>query len=491
MYKMVLMSKYSFFVILSLCLACFSACNQTESQKDSSSKVETLLQESSAHISNQRYDDAMAKALEALEISNREGSDISKVKALTTIVGIDILTSRDADAWEKALEAESIARENGFTKELSAILISKAKLCSYAEISPETGRNDEGLTYAMEALELSESADAVEEQCEACYVIASLYINKNRWSNPIDMAIYRMAGEYLDRGQALADTYDLPRLRRNGIMFRSRWFQQGNRNEEAIEYFTQVLSSLKESDHLTSASLYDRLVRLYVRTGKTEEALEAHDLYVYRMQEYLKQSNAELLQEMETRFEVQDKERTIERHRLELTIMVFALLLAIAIAVIIMGHLRRARQRADEFKRLCDSKEQIIEFLAKDLKNPANEYASSLKELSSHVGGLSAQQIREHCMKIADNAAGMNRDVAEYVSSILIERSRIISDIGLTKREIQIIKLSAEGLTAAEIASRTFLSVHTVNTHRQRIYAKMDVKNVSDMLRKAQSLGII
>jgi len=47
------------------------------------------------------------------------------------------------------------------------------------------------------------------------------------------------------------------------------------------------------------------------------------------------------------------------------------------------------------------------------------------------------------------------------------------------------------GPSAAEIAERTFLSVHTVNTHRQRIYSKMEVKNVSDMLRKAQDLGII
>ena len=34
-------------------------------------------------------------------------------------------------------------------------------------------------------------------------------------------------------------------------------------------------------------------------------------------------------------------------------------------------------------------------------------------------------------------------------------------------------------------------SVHTVNTHRQHIYAKMGVKNVTDMLRKAGELGIL
>ena len=136
-------------------------------------KVPELLEQASADVSNQRYDAAMEKALSALELS--DGDPQLKVEALSTIVGIDIMASRDADAWDKALEAEAIAREHGLGKELSAILISKAKLCSYAEISPETGRNDEGLTYAMEALSLAEEADAVEQQCEACYVIASLY----------------------------------------------------------------------------------------------------------------------------------------------------------------------------------------------------------------------------------------------------------------------------------------------------------------------------
>ncbi|MBR6881643.1 MAG: helix-turn-helix transcriptional regulator [Bacteroidales bacterium] len=85
----------------------------------------------------------------------------------------------------------------------------------------------------------------------------------------------------------------------------------------------------------------------------------------------------------------------------------------------------------------------------------------------------------------------MNTEVASYVENLLLDRSRRIADIGLSPREIEIIRLSAEGLKAAEIAQRTYLSVHTVNTHRQHIYAKMGVKNVADMLRKAGELGIL
>ena len=81
----------------------------------------------------------MENALKALELS--QGHPLLQVKSLHCIVGIDIMANRDADAWKNALEAESIARKHGFSKELAEVLISKAKLCSYAEISPETGRS--------------------------------------------------------------------------------------------------------------------------------------------------------------------------------------------------------------------------------------------------------------------------------------------------------------------------------------------------------------
>ena len=449
----------------------------------------SLIEESSGDIASQNFDAAMEKALRALELS--VGNPSLQVQALSTIVGIDIMTSRDDDAWTKALEAEEIARQYGLRKELSNILISKAKLCSYAEISLETGRNDEGLEYAREALSLAEEADAVEQQCEACYVIASLNINKNRWSDPIDQDIYCTAGQWLDKGQALADTYDLPRLRRNGIMFRSRWFQQGGKNEEAIKYFEQVLATLKESDHLTASSLKDRLVRLYTRTGQYQAALEAHDDYVFHTQKYIQQKQDETLQEMETRFHVQEKERALERSRYRIWLLVLALLLAMVIIGIIAAYLRKTRRRNAELRRLADSKEQIIEFLSKDLRNPANTMAGEITELSAKAPSMTADEIRQRCRKLAKGAESLNDGVAKYVGDILVERSRKIADIGLSPREIEIIRLSAEGLPAAEIAKRTFLSVHTVNTHRQHIYAKMDVRNVSDMLRKATELGII
>lgn len=451
--------------------------------------AESLIAQAGKDVSSQKYDAAMEKALMALEQS--EGQPRIKVQALQTIVGIDIMTSRDADAWGKALEAETIARKHGLDKELAGILISKAKLCSYAEISPETGRNDEGLEYANEALRIAETIKEPELEAEACFVIGSLYINKNRWSDPIDQDIYRTAGQWLDRGQAVADANGIERLRRNGVLFRSRWFQQGGRNEEALEYFANARRNLPEDDHLMASALDDRLVRLYTRTGDAQSALDAHDDYVREITRYMNQKSDETLQEMETRFEVKEKEHKLERRGYQITILLMLVMLAAAIIVIAVNHIRRVRRRNDELLRINATKEQLIEILSKDLRNPAQAYRSDLEKLSEEAATLDSEQIRERCRKIAESAQSINQDVANYVGDILIERGRKIADIGLSQREIQIIRLSAEGLTAAEMAEKLFLSVHTVNTHRQRIYAKMDVKNVSDMLHTASELGII
>ncbi len=55
----------------------------------------------------------------------------------------------------------------------------------------------------------------------------------------------------------------------------------------------------------------------------------------------------------------------------------------------------------------------------------------------------------------------------------------------LTKRELEIIRLIADGLTNNEIASRLFLSNVTVNTHRKNMLAKLHLKNTASLVKYA------
>ncbi len=59
----------------------------------------------------------------------------------------------------------------------------------------------------------------------------------------------------------------------------------------------------------------------------------------------------------------------------------------------------------------------------------------------------------------------------------------------LTSREKEILKLVSEGLISKQIADKLYISVNTVNTHRQRIIEKLNVSNTFEAIRYATKLG--
>jgi DNA-binding NarL/FixJ family response regulator len=61
----------------------------------------------------------------------------------------------------------------------------------------------------------------------------------------------------------------------------------------------------------------------------------------------------------------------------------------------------------------------------------------------------------------------------------------------LTKREKEIAKLIAEGLTSAQIAKQLFISVDTVDTHRKNLYAKLNITNTAMLIRYALDNGLV
>lgn len=61
----------------------------------------------------------------------------------------------------------------------------------------------------------------------------------------------------------------------------------------------------------------------------------------------------------------------------------------------------------------------------------------------------------------------------------------------LTDREIEVLRLISQGLDSQNIASRLFISVNTVNNHRQRILSKTKTENTTQALLYAKKMGII
>lgn len=61
----------------------------------------------------------------------------------------------------------------------------------------------------------------------------------------------------------------------------------------------------------------------------------------------------------------------------------------------------------------------------------------------------------------------------------------------LSKRETEILGLISQGLQSKEISERLFISVNTVNNHRQKIIEKINSDNTNEALNYAKIIGII
>jgi len=73
----------------------------------------------------------------------------------------------------------------------------------------------------------------------------------------------------------------------------------------------------------------------------------------------------------------------------------------------------------------------------------------------------------------------------------LPEEEETCAPTSLTVRELEIVRLTAQGQKAKEVAAQLFLSTHTVYTHRKNIMKKLGVNSASEMIVYAINNGLV
>ncbi|MGH2842758.1 MAG: response regulator transcription factor [Solirubrobacteraceae bacterium] len=63
--------------------------------------------------------------------------------------------------------------------------------------------------------------------------------------------------------------------------------------------------------------------------------------------------------------------------------------------------------------------------------------------------------------------------------------------MGLSEREREVLGLMAAGSTNPEIAAALHLSTHTIKEHTSSLYRKLEVRNRTEAVQKAQRLGLL
>ncbi len=77
-----------------------------------------------------------------------------------------------------------------------------------------------------------------------------------------------------------------------------------------------------------------------------------------------------------------------------------------------------------------------------------------------------------------------------YIKSGTINEKEL-ARLGLSARELEVLRGMAEGLSNQEIAGRLFVSLNTIKTHSANIFEKLDVRRRTQAVDKAKKLNII
>ena len=66
-----------------------------------------------------------------------------------------------------------------------------------------------------------------------------------------------------------------------------------------------------------------------------------------------------------------------------------------------------------------------------------------------------------------------------------------LRDLGITKRELEILELIAKGMSNREIAETLFVSENTVKTHSSRLFDKLSARRRTQAVQIAKEMGLI
>ncbi|WP_457256783.1 response regulator transcription factor [Pedococcus sp. P5_B7] len=116
-------------------------------------------------------------------------------------------------------------------------------------------------------------------------------------------------------------------------------------------------------------------------------------------------------------------------------------------------------------------------------------YAAWLLERAPHRVGyllketiLRADVLEDAMVRVAAGGTVVDPAVAESLVRSSADR------LGLTDRELEVLRLMAEGLSDKGIADRLTLSIHTVGTHVRHLFTKLDLPGGAADNRRVQAV---
>ena len=83
------------------------------------------------------------------------------------------------------------------------------------------------------------------------------------------------------------------------------------------------------------------------------------------------------------------------------------------------------------------------------------------------------------------------REVLVPATTPFARNEQRLKDLGITRRELEILELIAQGLSNREIADKLFVSENTVKTHSSRLFDKLSARRRTQAVQIGKEMGLI
>ncbi|MCL4106242.1 UNVERIFIED_CONTAM: hypothetical protein GTU68_061084 [Idotea baltica] len=106
----------------------------------------------------------------------------------------------------------------------------------------------------------------------------------------------------------------------------------------------------------------------------------------------------------------------------------------------------------------------------------------------------SRKDLLEGIRTIASGGTYFSQEVTQAVMDSYRSQAKQATrrtEVALTPRETEVLKLIAQECTTGEVAERLFISPHTVESHRKNLLAKLGKKNTAGLAAEAVRLGLV
>jgi len=134
---------------------------------------------------------------------------------------------------------------------------------------------------------------------------------------------------------------------------------------------------------------------------------------------------------------------------------------------------------------------RLVEYRFLILEHSFEIYGGIIAAMFTVLGIYAGRKLTGKKEVVVEREVFVEVPVPALAATAFVQNSEAAEQLGLSKRELEILELMSEGWSNQEIAEKTYLSVHTIKSHASSIFFKLDVKRRTQAVAKAKELGLV